>query len=204
MEVTRRKARLFTEKDDEFIKKNYLKIPVKRIASILGRSGYGTFNRMKILGLEVPKEIIEKRKADSLKGGRGWNKGMKQKDYMTHEKIVKTTKTRFKKGNEPHNTRKDYDLSLRSDGYIWVRRKKGEWELLHRFIYSVHHDYKLETTDNIIFIDGNRQNFAIDNLRKVSNDELMSINTIHRYPEDIKAAIKALSKLKRQIKKYAE
>ena len=138
----------FTREEDDFLREHFMDIPVKRMARMLGRSGYGTRYRMEVLGLIVPPEVIAQRKRDSLKGGRGWNKGKKQADYMSAEAIDRTTKTRFQTGHLPHNTREDYDLSIRKDSYVWVRMEKGKWELLHRFIYRIHHNCKLVTSDN--------------------------------------------------------
>ena len=50
---------------DQFIRDNYLTMPAKRIAKEINRSGCYVFNRLKNLGLVVPVEIIEQRKAES-------------------------------------------------------------------------------------------------------------------------------------------
>lgn len=192
----------FTPEMDQFLIENYMEIPAKRMARMIGKSEFGTMNRMRILGISAPAHKKEEWKMAGLKKGHGWNKGLCGDDYLTHEAKRGMAKTQFKKGNLPHNTRADGDLSLRSDGYIWVRIDKAKWELLHRVIYARHHEVTLKTEDNIIFLDGNRTNFDISNLKLVSNEELMSMNTIHNYPEDLVSAIKALSKLKRKIKQY--
>lgn len=192
----------FTAEQDQFIRDNYLKIPAKRLAKLIGKSQYGTFYRLKKLGLKVPDPLKEEWKYQGLKKGHGWNKGMKQCEYMDEDSIRRTMPTRFKKGNLPHNTREDGDLSLRADGYIWMRTGLAKWEMLHRVIYSRHHGIELTCQDNIIFKDGNHNNFEIENLLLVSHEELMERNTIHRYPEDLKEVMRALSKLKRKIKQY--
>lgn len=193
----------WTAEMDQFLRDNYLTMPVKKMSKALGfKSDTTAFGRMKKLGLNVPEEIRQKWKMQGLEKGFGWNKGKKQVDYMAPDQIEATKKTRFKKGNLPHNTREDGDLTIRSDGYVWVRLAVAKWELLHRVIYMQHHNESLSSTDNIIFKDGNRSNFDIDNLEKISHEELMARNTIQRYPEDLKRAIRALAKLKRTIKKH--
>lgn len=191
----------FTPEQDQFIKDNYLKIPTKRIARLIGKSEYGTFSRLKKLGLKVPAPLKEEWKLQGLKKGHGWNKGMRQSEYMDEDSIRRTMPTRFKKGELPHNTRETGDISLRSDGYVWIRTGLAAWEKLHRLIYSWHHGIELTCQDNIIFKDGNHNNFKIKNLIRVSHEELMDRNTINRYPENLKEAMRALSKLKRTIRK---
>lgn len=48
---------------DQFITDNYLTMPVKRMAKEINKSGCYVFNRLKVLGLVVPVEIVEQRKA---------------------------------------------------------------------------------------------------------------------------------------------
>lgn len=82
----------FTEKEEQKIKDEYLKKPVKRLADELGTT-YGRIMRfLKRNNLEIPKALIEKRKKDSQrkKGDIPFNKGKKQKDFMTTEGIKKT------------------------------------------------------------------------------------------------------------------
>lgn len=190
----------WTAEKDQFLRDNYLSMPVKTMSVALGFSQSVAFSRMKKLGIVVPDAIKKERRMAGLNKGRGWNKDKKQAEYMTSEMIAKTAKTRYKKGNIPHNTLNDGDLSLRSDGYVWIRIKLGVWELLHRVIYSNHHQTKLTTQDNIIFKDGNRSNFDINNLEKINNAQLMERNTFIKYPADLRAAIKALNKLKSKLK----
>lgn len=120
---------------DRYIIDNYLTIPIKTIASDIGRSDTFVRTRMKRLGISVPKEISEKRKAENYfqKGQKAHNKGKKIKDPVVLEKIKKT---QFKKGHLPVCTKYDGAISIRKDKqgltYKYVRVKKREWELLHR------------------------------------------------------------------------
>lgn len=158
----------FTPEQDQFLKENYMEMPAKRMARKIGKSEFGTFNRMRILGIQAPIEKRREWKQAGLKKGHGWNKGMKQEEYMSDESIASTKKTRFKKGNIPPNTSTDGDLSLRSDGYIWTRLSLGKWELLHRVIYSNHYQVTLNTEDNIIFKDGDDNGMTLDKARVIA------------------------------------
>jgi hypothetical protein len=68
---------------DEILKAEYLTTPVKRLAIKINKSDCYVVGRLKKLGLIIPAEIIEKRKADSrIKTGNiPKNKGLKQSDY---------------------------------------------------------------------------------------------------------------------------
>jgi hypothetical protein len=136
----------FTAKEDAYIVEHYLTIPVKRIAADLGRSGTGIQVALKRLGLVIPIEIIEQRKADSrIKAGNiSFNKGKKQVDYMTPEAIAKTAVTRFNKGNLPHNTKEaDGVISIRrkqgDPPYKYIRVSLGKWVLLQRYNWELKH-----------------------------------------------------------------
>lgn len=47
----------------------------------------------------------------------------------------RSIETRFKKGGEPHNTKSDGFISVRTDKcgrvYRWIRISKGKWQMLH-------------------------------------------------------------------------
>lgn len=49
------------------------------------------------------------------------------------------------------------------------------------------------------FRDGDRRNVTLDNLECVSRAENMRRNTIHRYPPELKQAIRAVAKLRRTL-----
>lgn len=129
-----------TPEQDEQIKKLYLEVPIKRLAKHLGIGDTALIIRMRTLNLIVPREIIEQRIADSRlkKGLIPLNKGMKQVDYMTPEAIAKTISTRFKKGNNNHNTLFDGCITVR-DGHVnrpgnkphkYIRLSKAKWKAL--------------------------------------------------------------------------
>ena len=198
----------FTEKEDLFIKQNYLLIPIKTLADKIGRSGTGVSGRMKQLGLKVPKEIREQRKKDSQfkKGNVPVTKGRKQHEYMSPEAIERTKATRFKKGELPHNTLPIGKEVKRRDktGRVYILVKvshKKKLQLKQRVVWERHHG-KIPIKHNIVFKDGNTQNTSIENLECISDAELMSRNTMHNYPQDIKDLIHLKAAINRQINKH--
>lgn len=58
---------------------------------------------------------------------------------------------------------------------------------------------KVPSNHAVVFKDGNKQNITIENLELVTRAELMRRNTIHRYPVELKQAIRLTNKLRRTI-----
>ena len=190
----------FTETESQFIKENYLTMPVKTIASKIGRSGSGVFGRMKQLGLVVPREIIEMRKAESRfkKGAISFNKGKKQSEFMSAAAIEKSKATRFKKGSIPHNTQYDGHERITKDGYIEIRLSIGKYRLKHLNEWEKLNG-ALPKGSCLRCVDGNQLNTDPSNWILITRAENMKQNTIHRYPEEIKQIIRLKSKLQKHI-----
>jgi hypothetical protein len=115
----------------------------------------------------------------------GWNKGLKQSDYMSAENIEKTKVGRFKKGDDPHNTVQMGSERISGDGYVEVKirhLKNGQskiknFEAKHRIIYEREHG-PIPKDAIIEFVDGNRSNFDISNLQLVSRRDNLLKNTM--------------------------
>jgi len=111
------------------------------------------------------------KKTRFAKGEQAWNKGKQQSDYMSEANIQKTASTRFKKGQDPHNTVRIGAVRLTKDGYyeIKVRHLKiggtnKNFEAVHRIIYEKAVG-PIPPGCKVVFVDGNPKNLAIDNLR---------------------------------------
>lgn len=197
--------KVLTKDDEEIIKRDYLKKPIKRLAAELGTTGGTIQRRLKKWGLEIPKEIIVQRKRASQfnKDHKPFNKGKKQKEYLSKKSIERISKTYFKKGHEPHNTKKsDGEVSIRVDtktkiSYKYIRVKKGDWELLSRYTYREFIG-PLKRTDVIRFKDGNQLNCSLDNLEKITREENINRN-FHNLPAELKTAIKTKSRILKLI-----
>lgn len=186
----------FTKEQENQIKDEFLLKPVKQLANDLNTT-YGRIMRfLKKNNLEIPKELIEQRKLDSRKkkGHIPFNKGKKQVDYMTAEAIERTKKTRFKKGNSPHNTNKKGDgavvTRIDSSGrsYKYIRIKKGVWGLYHRKIWEKVNG-KIPDNHLVVFKDGNTENTNIENLELITNTENMYRNSKQNYPKQLIPAL---------------
>lgn len=195
----------FSKVESDFILENYLKMPLKAIAIHLNRSSTGIKCRIRQLGLEIPIEIREHRKKENQfkPGHKTFNKGLKHKDYLTKEQIEKTKLSQFKKGQKSHNALPLWTETIRIDSkkmqyfYIKVPNRKSMVQK-HRWLWEQKHG-KIKKGYNVVFKNGNTLDCQIENLECISDEELMSRNSIHNYPEEIKATIKLITKLNKKI-----
>lgn len=136
------------------------------------------------------------------KGHAPVNKGLKQSEYMSPDMIERTLATRFKSGNRPPNTVPvGSETDKTKGGYLKV--KIGEpniWRFKHRLIWEASNG-PIPAGHNVQFKDGNRKNCDISNLYLISKHNQVNQNSIHRYPEEIKSAIRTTAILKRVINK---
>jgi hypothetical protein len=122
------------------------------------------------------------------------NKGKK----MPSDIYQKCSKTMFKKGTTPHNTKFDGYERTTVDGYVEVRIKQGIFKLKHRLVYEAAYG-AIPKNMYVIFKDKNKLNFDIDNLELVSRKEHMIRNSIQRFSKELKEIMFINSKLKRKI-----
>ena len=101
------------------------------------------------------------------KGHQTWNKGMKGLCFEGCKA------TQFKKGNIPPNHREVGSERITKDGYIEVKvAEPNIWELKHRVVWEQHHGCKVPEHHAVLFLDSNKQNFDVSNLKLVTRAEL--------------------------------
>lgn len=88
--------------------------------------------------------------------------------------------TSFKKGHQPINYRPVRSERLDKDGYVMVKVQEHglyqhRWRLKHRVVWEEANG-PLTPNEAIVFKDGNRENFNLDNLMLVSRGELATLN----------------------------
>ena len=110
------------------------------------------------------------------KGHVSHNKGKK----MPPELYEKAKGTMFKEGQMPPNTDPIGTEKALADGYVWVKindipkaKKNVNWKQKHRLIWEKEYGPIPEGTI-IKFLDGNKRNFDLDNLKAVSR----SVNVV--------------------------
>lgn len=113
------------------------------------------------------------------KGQTSCNKGRK----MSPKQYEKCKKTMFQKGNMS-NARPVGSERIDVDGYTYIKTMQpNKWELKHRVLWEEKYG-TIPKGYNLIFADGNRQNFDLDNLILVSNTELFIMNQKGLYKKD--------------------
>lgn len=60
---------------------------------------------------------------------------------------------------------------VKDDGMVLVKIAKDKWEYKQRMIYEQYHNVELTSDDYIIFLDQDRSNFNINNLRRINRRE---------------------------------
>ena len=113
----------------------------------------------------------------------------------THAVANKGFSLKLKKGNKPRNSKPVGSERVDKDGYLVVKVAEGRrnWKPKHHIGLDVPKSHK------VIFIDGNKRNFAPNNLRVVSNAEMMKMNTMLRFPLELQNTLRAIKKLQRTI-----
>lgn len=127
------------------------------------------------------------------KGHATWNKGTKG--------LTKANVTSFKKGQKPHNYKPLGSERITKDGYceIKVSDTGRRWRPKHVLIYEKHHG-KVPKGSAVIFLDGDKRNFDIDNLYLVTRSQLAMLNKnslIQKDAELTKTAINVVDLMKK-------
>lgn len=154
---------------EDYLKLNYALKISKDLALEMGCTVFMIKNRAFKLGLKKPNPTRFKI------GEVAWNIGKKQSDYMSLEAIEKTKFSRFKKGNAPKNSKFDGHERKDKDGFTLVRVSKGKYVMKNRHIWSLNYG-EIPKGHVVVFKDGNRNNFDIDNLALKSWSKNMAIN----------------------------
>lgn len=203
---------IWSQKNINLLLELYPNTNNKEIAAIMKISYSSVVNKAYYMRLKKSKEYLSSLPTEQLKikgakfhfkiGASPVNKGKKWKDFMSKEGMRNSRKTTFKKGNVPHNTKKDNEISIRKDKggriYKFIRIKSGKWIPLH--VHNWQKQYgSIPKGKIVVFKNKNTDDCSVDKLELITKEENMRRNTIQRYPEEIKSTIKLISKLKKTI-----
>lgn len=116
------------------------------------------------------------RKTLFKKGHIPHNKGVP----MSEETRKKCERTWFHKGNITYNTREKFSERIGKDGFIQIKVDDlRTWKAKQVYIWEQAHGKKVGKMECVIFLDGNKRNFAVNNLEKVTRAELCKLNQIY-------------------------
>jgi len=128
------------------------------------------------------------------KGQESWCKGTK--GVMNNG-----NKTRFTKGQEPHNKKPIGHIS-RSRDHLTIKTEQGVKQL-QRYIWELHYG-EIPPRSIIRFKDGNKRNFDIENLELCNRAYSLKDKHPLKYPEDIRNAILIKREITKYINKYGK
>ena len=162
----------YSEQKVNFLKNNVKGITLKELTNRFNKNFNCNMTEQAIRTMERTLGLTNGRNTRFKKGQTSWNKGKKMKQE-TYEKLRATM---FQKGNKTYNTRKVGDERIDVDGYTYIKvEAPNKWKLKHRVLWEEKYG-SIPKGFSLIFADGNKQNFNLDNLILVSRSELFILN----------------------------
>ena len=165
----------WTEEQKQFIYENYKGIGNKELTDMFNKK-FGTNIVNQIKYFKRNHKLDSGLNGQFIKGHKTFNKGKKWDEYMPKQSQINCKKTTFKKGNIPPNHRQVGEERTNIDGYIEIKvSEPNKWELKHRYIYKKHYG-SIPKGYKVIFLDGNKTNLNINNLKAISSHEELIMN----------------------------
>lgn len=162
----------YTDEMKQFILDNYKGRYNQELADLFNQKFNTNITSRTIKSYKANNKLNSGLSGKFRKGQAPHNKGKK----MPKEVYEKVKHTMFAKGNVPPNHRPVGSERISKDGYIEVKvAEPNKWRLKQRVVYEEAKG-KIPEGCPIIFLDGNKRNFDIDNLRCVTRSELLYLN----------------------------
>lgn len=188
--------RSWTDAEDRSLRRLYATHSAAEIGERLGRSWAAVKNRAHALRLRKTENS-----GRFQAGITPWNKGRQ------FDAGGRSAETRFRKGMTPNNWRPIGSERTSPEGYL--QRKMTDTGVTHRDYVPVHHlvwrmhggAVPNHRTNALVFIDGDKRNFDINNLELVSRAELLRRNSVHNLPPEVVQIIQLRAQVVRQINK---
>ena len=162
----------YTDEMKQFILDNYKERYNQELADLFNQKFNTNITSRMIKSYKANNKLNSGLTGKFRKGQTPHNKGKK----MPKEVYEKVKHTMFAKGNVPPNHRPVGSERISKDGYIEVKvAEPNKWRLKQRVVYEEAKG-KIPEGCTIIFLDGNKRNLDIDNLRCVTRSELLYLN----------------------------
>jgi hypothetical protein len=162
----------YTDEMKQFILDNYKGRYNQELADLFNQKFNTNITSRTIKSYKANNKLNSGLTSKFRKGQTPHNKGKK----MPKEVYEKVKHTMFAKGNVPPNHRPVGSERISKDGYIEVKvAEPNKWRLKQRVVYEETKG-KIPEGCPIIFLDGNKRNFDIDNLRCITRSELLYLN----------------------------
>jgi phage protein len=162
----------YTDEMKQFILDNYKGRYNQELADLFNQKFNTNITSRTIKSYKANNKLNSGLTGKFRKGQTPHNKGKK----MPKEVYEKVKHTMFANGNVPPNHRPVGSERISKDGYIEVKvAEPNKWRLKQRVVYEEAKG-KIPEGCTIIFLDGNKQNCNIDNLRCITRSELLYLN----------------------------
>lgn len=162
----------YTDEMKQFILENYKGKGNQELTDLFNQKFNTKITKERMKGYKGNNKLDSGLRFRFKKGHIPYNKGKK----MPKEVYEKAKHTMFEKGHIPSNHRPVGSERILKDGYIEVKvAEPNKWKLKQRLVYEKHKG-KIPEGSTIIFLDGNKLNLNIDNLKCVTRSELLYLN----------------------------
>ena len=210
--MSNRSRKFWTQSEIDLLIRSYADTESEKLAVLCGHPLSSVYGKAKQLGLKKSPAYLESpaacrlRRGDDIgreyrfqKGNAPANKGLRRPGYGPG----RMRETQFVKGRKPH-TWKPIGSERIFGGYL--QRKMTDtgypprdWQLVHRLMWEEANG-PIPPGQCLIFVDGNKRNIVLDNLRIVTRAELGRKNVVwNRYPRELAETIQLAGALKRKI-----
>lgn len=169
----------YSEEKVKFLQDNVKGISLKELTIRFNKKFNSSLSEDEIARMKRKLKLTSGIDTRFKKGQVSWNKGRK----MSPEQYDKCKKTMFQKGNLS-NARPVGDERINLEGYTYIKiMQPNKWKLKHRVLWEEKYG-AIPKGYNLIFADGDKGNFNLDNLILVSDAELFILNQKGLYKKD--------------------
>lgn len=189
---------IFTAEQRKFLQENYVGKSNQELTDLLNKKFQTSFNREQIKRYKNNKKLDSGLKGYYPKGNIPHNKGQK----MPASLYEKCKKSMFKPGHIPHNKKPVGSERIdKKDGYTLIKiAEPNVWVLKHKYIYEQANG-PVPKGHIVSFLDGNRSNFALENLVCISLKENAYLNhlKLRTNNKEVAAAAIKIARIKTKI-----
>lgn len=192
-------VKIFTKKQREFIKKHAIGITSNKLTELVNAEFGTKFTKEQIRNFKSNNKIhsgLDNKFGQFKAGQTPWNKGKKWTPEL-REKIIKS-RTLFGYGQKTTRELPLYSERVNRDGMVEIKVNVADypqntfkknsfgngWIMKHHKVWIDFYKKPIPKGHKVIFIDQNKLNFDIKNLKLVTNSLMARLNQNHRLTSD--------------------